>query len=415
MSVPRFYRFPIIVGTMMLLAFLFRVSNNMLLTTTPLLLHAKFHVSAQGLGLLASIYFGSMVLATFVVVSRVRPGMIEHVILLAFLLLALGLPLYALPASPQQLGLLYGTSGLACGILQPLLITLVTKYSSATYRERNLALYTLVLSGSLIVGPLIETFVLSVNNDNLREVYLLFTAFPLVGVVLCSVMLRRRQFQANQRWDESLQAHTIKSVSLWHRLNQLAHDRIYLIGFVGNIAYTIPYAIITAFGAVYIYTNFHVGYGITQLIFAVFFGASFLARCMLALMAPIPRKDLVMWIGIVATLIGLLLLGFAHTLLLFIIGFALLGVPHGILFPTATMIIAENVDVVNLGFANSILGSSISGAAFIVPPLVGLLIPKLGYNIIFLLMAGLVCIFTIVFFLLHPYSVCSNSTFLPKG
>jgi len=399
---------------MMLLAFLFRISNNMLLTTTPLLVQAKFHVSAQGLGLLACIYFGSMVLVTFVVVSRVRPDMIELVIFLAFLLLAFGLPLYALPASPQQLGVLYGTSGLACGILQPFLITLVTKYSSAKYRERNLALYTLVLSGSLIIGPLIETFVLSVNNDNLREVYLLFTSFPLLGVVLSSVMLRRKQ-QINPRWDESLHAHAIKPGSLWHRLNQLAHDRIYLIGFVGNIAYTIPYAIITAFGAVYIYTNFHVGYGTTQLIFAVFFGASFLARCTLALMAPIPRKDLVMWIGIVATLIGLLLLSFSHTLLLFNIGFALLGVPHGILFPTATMIIAENVDVVNLGFANSILGSSISGAAFIVPPLIGLLIPKLGYNIIFLLMAGLVCIFTIVFFLLHPYSVRSNSTSLPEG
>lgn len=415
MSAARFYRLPILVGMIMLLAFLFRASNNMLLTTTPLLIQATFHMSPQGLGLLASMYFGSMVLATFVVVSRVRPGTIEHVILLAFLFLGLGLPLYALPASPQQLALLYGTSGLACGILQPLLITLVTKYSSDTYRERNLALYTLVLSGSLIVGPLIETFILSVNNDNLREVYLLFTAFPFVGVVSGSVMLRNRQSQTNRRWNESLQAHTIKSVSLWQKLNQLAHDRIYLISFVGNIAYTIPYAMITAFGAVYIYTNFHVGYGITQLTFAVFFGASFLARCILAWMTPIPRKDLVMWVGIVSTIIGLLLLSFAHSLLPFIIGFALLGVPHGILFPTATMIIAENVDVVNLGFANSILGSSISGAAFIVPPLVGLLIPKLGYSVIFSLMTGLVCLFTIVFFLLRPHRVCSNTTTLPEG
>lgn len=152
------------------------------------------------------------------------------------------------------------------------------------------------------------------------------------------------------------------------------------------------------------------GYGIIEIIFAIFFGASFLARCILALKAPIRRKDLALWLGIISTVIELLLLSFSHTLLPFIIGFALLGVPHGILYPTATMIIAEGVDVVNLGFANSILGSSISGAALLTPPLVGLLIPKLGYGIIFLLMAGLVCIFAMLFFLLDLRSVRSNLT-----
>jgi len=272
-----------------------------------------------------------------------------------------------------------------------------------------------VLSGSLIAGPLIETGLLAVDHENLRVVYEMFTCLPVVGMVLCSILLRQGQHQANWRWYESLSTDTTKPISLWQRLNHLARDRVYVIGFIGNMAYTIPYAMITAFGAIYIYTSFRVGYGTTQIMFALFFGASFLARCTLTLMTPIARKDLALWLGIISTLVGLFLLGFTHTLLLFMLAFALLGVPHGILYPTAMMLIAEGVEIGNLGFANSILGISISGATFVVPPLVGPLIPRVGYQSIFLLMAGLVCLCAIVFFLLHPYTVRNNSTSKPKA
>jgi len=114
----------------------------MLQTTTPLLAQNVFHLSTQEIGMLASVFAGSMVLATFIIVSWVQPRSIEYAVLIAFLLLMLALPLYAIANSPWQLDLLQGISGLASGMLQPFLITLITKYSLDEHRERNLALYS---------------------------------------------------------------------------------------------------------------------------------------------------------------------------------------------------------------------------------------------------------------------------------
>lgn len=386
------------IGLILGITFLFRMSNNMVQTTAPLLAHGVLHMSNQEIGLLASIFGVAVVLAAFTVNSWVKLYQIEWAISVGFVLLTLTLPLYGFVTSFWELIIVFGISGFATGIVQPFLPTLITKYSTAAQRDRYLALYTLALSFSLTLGPLLEAFILQINQGDLRITFTLFTLIPLLGILLSGIIVLRgaRTLNSGQHVPGSMRNKT----SMPMRLSKLVKNRTFMLGFIGNMTYVVPFIVIVAFGGVYAHSQFTANYGTIQLVFAIFFTTSFIARFAIAFFSPITNKNQLLWIAIALTIGGLLLLSLTHTFLLFVVAFALLGVPHGITYPISTMLIAESVVHEDLGFANSLFSSSTGVISVVIPIVVGLITPMLGFRIMFLLVTGSVCLLAMVQYLL---------------
>lgn len=392
----------LVIGLTLGLTFLFRMSNNMLQTTAPVLAHDTLHLSNQEVGILAAIFGVTVVLATFTINSWVKLHQIEWAIGIGFLLLAMTLPLYGFVHSLWGLIIIFGISGFASGIVQPFLPTLVTKYSVATKRDRYLALYTLALSFSLTVGPLLEVLILRLDQGNLRNTFTLFTIIPILGILLsgCIILLGHQGLNKGEPAFRAIKGRT----PILMRLSRLAKNRTYMLGFISNLTYMIPFIVIVVFSGIYAHTRLSASYGTIQLVFAIFFTASFMARSAIAFFSPITHKNRMLWFSIVLTICGLLLLSISHTLLLFVLALALLGIPHGITYPISTMLIAEGVSRDDLSFANSLFTSSVGVAGVVIPIIVGLLTPAIGFRPVFLLVTGSVCLLAILQYLVfNPY------------
>ncbi len=241
------------VGLILGLTFLFRMSNNMVQTTAPLLGHDVLHMSNQEIGILASTFGGAVVLATFTINSWVRCYQIERAIGIGFVLLALTFPIYAFVNSFWELVIVFGLSGFASGIIQPFLLTLITKYSTVAQRDRSLALYTLALSFSLILGPLLEALVLQRDQDNLRVTFTLFTLIPVLGIILSGISIFEgpRASSISQPIPSPIK----NRASIRTRLTDLSKNRTYLVAIIGNMTYVIPFVVIVTFGGVYAVRN----------------------------------------------------------------------------------------------------------------------------------------------------------------
>lgn len=369
------------VGLVLLLAFLQRSTNNMLLTTNPLVARYDLHAPVTAVGALATIFAAATIISTYAINARIPRQLIERALLAATVTLALSFPLYSLVSTFWQLALLAIIGGLTWGVIFPFLLTLATTHSSPQQRERTVALYSLTLSFSLIVGPLVQGAALTLTETNLRAVYLVFDAV-LIGAILTTLGLERTRRGLSGAVHHGGLIGEAPGVPA--RLLRLARNPAYRMGFVGNLAYTLPFVALVSFGGIFAHTVYHASYETIQLIFAAFFGTSFLARLSVVLTSPVRRKFEAFLLAIVLTIVGLALMGVGHSLLLFVLAFALLGIPHGVIFPLSAALIAGAVEHAELPFANSVFTSAANIVGLVLPPLVGALAGTLGYGRVFL-------------------------------
>ncbi len=377
-----------LVALTLVLAVLFRSSTNMVQTITPLLARYTVRADLRQVGLLTSVFAAAIMLPAMTVNSWVRPWQIERAVVASMLLLCATFPLYAAAVWLWQLAVLVAAGGFASGIMQPFLLTAVTKYSAHERRERNLALFTVALSGGLLLGPLLETSVLRVDGENLSGVFVAFTGVMALALALSALLARAGHGQAAEAWRRP--ATLSRPSPVWWRLHALAGNRPYLLGFAGYLAYNIPYWVVLSFGGIYAHSAFGVSFGTVQLFFAAFFGASLVARLIVVALAPIARKRGALVMALALAAAGMVVLGVTHALALLVLAFVLLGIAHGVSYPLAAMLIAAHVQTDELGFANSVFNAAPAALGIVLPPVAGALIASAGYAATFLTSAGLV-------------------------
>ncbi|GAC1449630.1 MAG: MFS transporter [Ktedonobacterales bacterium] len=388
----------------LVLTILFRAANNMVQTTTPLLIESALHGGSLEVGVIAAVFAFAVVIAAMSVARHVRPARIQIVVLAAFILFTLTMPLFALVSSVWQVAALMALSGFVGGILQPFLLTLTATHSSPRTRDRNLGLFSLALSASLLVGPMLETATLGVDHDRLRPVFVIFALTGVAAIALSAWMvLAARRGPV----DPASQTVALGPPSRYP-LRRLAHNQTYLLALVGNATYVIPFALLVAFGGTYAHLAFHSTYSAVQVLFAGFYAASFVARGIVSYRAPLAHKRAVLVLSLVLTIAGLLTLGLTQGAIAGTLAFILLGVPHGLTYPVATSLIADSVSGEELGFANSLFGSAGGVVGLIVPLLAGVLITRVGYHTLFALAAlavGAICVLLLLWIRPHTLAV----------
>jgi len=353
------------VAIIVTLTFSVRASNNVLQTTVPLL--AKFDLTYTQLevGLLMATMSASALVAALVN-SRVSVAARRRLFILFSALYAVSLFTFTFSNRVSVLAYV-SLAGVSYGFIFPNIMTAAQLFPDQRLRERVIAAYTLALAISLIAGPALESLVLA--HFPLRLSFLFFTPLGIVVAAL-SPLVRFPREPSKRREDRG------KGPSVWSRVG-------FRVGIYTFLVYSAPAALLLTFGGIFAREAFHAPYWLVTLIFAAFFTASFLTRVLL-LARPIGRLIPYVITMMSISLAGLTLVAISRSLLLYVIAFSVLGVPHGLGMPLAMISISRSFPEEERNRANSYFTSTMMAMQIAMPLVGGLALRYTGFRALML-------------------------------
>ncbi len=353
------------VAIIVTLTFSVRASNNVLQTTVPLL--AKFDLTYTQLevGLLMATMSASALVAALVN-SRVSVAARRRLFILFSALYAVSLFTFTFSNRVSVLAYV-SLAGVSYGFIFPNIMTAAQLFPDQRLRERVIAAYTLALAISLIAGPALESLVLA--HFPLRLSFLFFTPLGIIVAAL-SPLVRFPREPGKRREDRG------KGPSVWSRVG-------FRVGIYTFLVYSAPAALLLTFGGIFAREAFHAPYWLVTLIFAAFFTASFLTRVLL-LARPIGRLIPYVITMMSISLAGLALVAISRSLLLYVIAFSVLGVPHGLGMPLAMISISRSFPEEERNRANSYFTSTMMAMQIAMPLVGGLALRYTGFRALML-------------------------------
>lgn len=388
----------------------FRSSQNMAQTTLSLL-GRSLSLSGASIGGLSAM---ANVVATFTmlfVTSRFAEGRARVAVVAGSVLCALSLVVFA---DAQVVALVVASVllGLGGGLANPALATAVAHESETARGEvarhrgrrpmstaRALAVFGLVLSASLTIGPLLESGVLSWSGERLSIAYLVFSPIAVVGAVAAG-------------WRAQLTAKAdTRPLRLWTGLRALATNSRWGLAMSAQVLYAAPFSVVVVFGGLVGREVFGLSASATVAAIAVFFLTSLVARAALALRPVTAGRMRVFFACGALTVLGLALLGWSPGTWSFFVAFALLGIPHGLTYPVALALVAESVDRSQLSQANAAFAAVTSLVNIVAPLSLGAVLDAFGGRV--MLFGALAPVLACAVLLVHlhrspPRSVPSN-------
>jgi MFS family permease len=254
----------------------------------------------------------------------------------------------------------------------------VDHHQSRVARARALATLGLVLSISLAVGPLYESLVLTATDENLRAAYV---AFLPVAVVGGAAIWARRQPTPDAK---SLSISFRESVA---GLVSLFHNRRWRLAICGQAIYMLPFAVVIVFAGLLAESLYHASASTTEIGIALFFIVSLVCRATLTRRPAVDHRVTLFGLCIAATLLGLALLATGVNVGLFLLALAVLGAPHGLIYPLALGLVADSIPGHELPRANAGF-QAMSNAINVAAPLaLGLVLDHFGARVMLLVAA----------------------------
>lgn len=340
-----------------------RGSNNMIQTTIPLLAHYNFSFSKFTVGILSAL-FG---LTSFITTTFLNPHLRSSYRRFAFIASSITytfiLFLYFYSDS-LMIWPLTASAGAAVGFMMPNLITSAGLFEDRRIRERSISLYTTALSVSLILGPVIESYILSIYS--LRYAFLFFVPFGLTAAFLSPFIRfpddgkrKRRRFTAMPGF----------------------RTAVFL-----NLSYVIPFVLITVFAGIYAHTTLGASYSTVTVFYSLFFATSFMARLTLTLRKPSENLWSLVTLTMLLTLAGILLMFVSGSMILFAVTMALLGIPHGLSFPISLLYVSRSYEPEARSTANSYIFSTMTIVIVLGTVMGGIAVQDLGFRFTFLIL-----------------------------
>ena len=387
-----------------------RAAQNIGQTTYPLEGRELLGVGNGLIGTMTAVGGLVGVVMAFTVAARVTPANALRMLAVGQAMVLAAFVAFALPgggtASLWIGAVLVWAGG---GLVFPATMTAVGTGGTGN-PSRAVAVYAVGLSIGLTGGPLLEAGVLPLLSESLRATFAALLPLPAAATVLSLVGAaascdRGARDRGTRDRGTRHGPSTEREDGLAHppgpavvppppasgmrdavparhpRLLQLPPFRLAL-GVM--LTYQAPFSALVAFGGLLAARADGATSSGVEIGFAVFYAVSLLVRLLVVRLSPIRSLRSALAASIVATTVGVALLGTAHQYALLVIGMGILGAPHGLTFPLATSILAEHVDHDTLGRANARLMASTDSAAVVVPLLCGWVATAVGYRGTFL-------------------------------
>ena len=393
-------------------AMLMRASQNMAQTTFPLVARDLFHLHPSAVGLIAAGVSAVGGAAIVLLASRVTSTRAPQALVVAMGVMAVAFPFIGLARTAVVLVVGVVVLGLGGGVAFPTLITAVgateAGHGAKGTRDRPIALLGVALSVSLAIGPFVETGVLDLSHGSLRSAFDWFTIAPLAAIAVLAVVLvrHRRGSPAAHSLaarpvvgepggpdgplvvsaEPSTGAVAVVPSGARLALGRTLKEPAFKVALAGQLVYAAPFAALVVFGALLARHDDGMSPAAIEVAFGTFFVVSFLVRTVLVWRSPITRKLVLFRLGTFLTLLGTLLLGVGHGEALLFVAMAVLGVPHGLTFPLAMGLVAEDRPQGELASVNANLSASVQAVNLVLPLLLGVGIDAIGYRDMFLVL-----------------------------
>ncbi len=351
----------------LILTFMARANSSMMQSNNPLFAH-ELGAKLAEVGLTTSVYAVSTMIVRFGYSTRVNLYQVPRVMTTGFVLLTVSIGAVLFSANFVEFLGAIALAGVSTALIMPHLLSLMGALSEPDDREKNLSYYSLSLSTSLVVAPVLGTLILT--HFALTGVYVLLLAFSLVGL---GVMVGNyRRFQRRLQADAKPPAFHLRKA-----LSSLGHNGTYVRSFLALFLFNLSFAAAMSYGGLDIKEHFHLSYSVVELVLTSFFVASLLGRLVVSRFIRhkrLDRKATWMFWSLGVGGLGLGLMGWSPSLWVFLVGFWMLAWPHAVLFPLVSMRIASSVERNLLVAGNTIAQSSFDLSGTFGPLLLALVI-----------------------------------------
>ncbi|WP_338602299.1 MFS transporter [Sulfolobus tengchongensis] len=335
-----------------------RATNNMVTTTIPLLAKYTLQLSNSQVGLLSALLFTFNFISTTFINPKLNSIVRKRAFIISNIIILVSLPLYFL-SNAITIWIISIFAGIAFGLIMPNLITAASLANDKKSVERLLSLYSTSLSTSLIIGPAFEVFLLT--KYDYRDVFLWFIPMVIIGVIISSKI----KFPDVKREESGFSV--IKNKGL-------------IAGALAITTYNVPFAAFTTFLAILAKDRFNLPNFDAYLVFLPFYIMSFLTRLTMTI-KPFENLRMPLLISILITIAGLFGILYAPNYPIFLAVIALLGIPHGSIFPMATIMISRATSLAERNAVNSYFLAYNNILFLIVPAIIGFVSELLGLTI----------------------------------
>jgi Major Facilitator Superfamily len=302
-------------AVLLLVAMGYRSTSNMLQTTIPLYLKYELSTSDFVISLVVTILGLSAMV--FLMYTTIRQSDVRKRLLVSLAIVAIGLPGFLIAKDLVFFVILTSILYFGTGSILVLLVTAVVLVGSPKAQERNIILFTVVLSLSLVLSPIFQAGILTLLSGNLA--YSMVSFAPLVAVsilLISSVKVQQDDKNSNDNVQQSKTTSRLIDFGFFK-------NRKFILGVLTNQIYTMPFIAITTYGGIFARDRFAISYSNVEILFSFFFVTSFLSRLLLLRLRPYKHAAVVSVISF--TIAGLALIYLSSSLPDLSVGFILLG------------------------------------------------------------------------------------------
>ncbi len=374
------------------ITFFIRASNNMMMTSVPLLARYDFNFTQEEVGIIAALSSFSTFLTTALLNTRLSSEsrrvafIVSNVI---YVLVFVGF----FESTYITVWLLAAVAGAVLGLMMPNVVTAAGLFKNAAVRERVLSLYTVALSLSLVAGPAVESDLLKYYP--LRTVFLMFAAFAVVSALLSPLIRFPLENKVRIR-------------------TKVFSNYGFRSALLNIMAYNVPFSLLVAFAGIYEKDTFSISLSTVTLLFSFFFVASFGSRLFLSFKPP-RNIRLQMTVSMILSIAGILIMVLSTNLYMFIAALLILGVPHGLTYPLSVLSITRSFDPKFRNMANSYFFSVMMMIGVILPFVGGTLIDLYGFRLTFFGIMFLIVLLMILLTMNFRAEIRSMGDHLPPG
>lgn len=343
------------------LAFFIRMTNNMVNTTAPILAKYTYTLNSTDVGLTGTVIYLATLISTAFVNPRLQGLAKKRVFIIS--MFATSISLIGLYFQDVVLFWLFlSVFGFFTGFLFTNILTSISTNVEGVSRERGLAAYSMALSLSLLIGPVIERFSLPIVGY-----YGIFIEFLPMMFIASVLSFKIRAPEITEKRD----------------VRGAVNTPGFLASIISITSYNVPFAAFTVFMDIYTKEKFGVSSSFAFYVFIFFFGASLLTRIYMQI-RPFRHLRIPLTFFISITVVTFLVIGFVNNIYLYFALIAIMGIPHGGIFPISTILISRGTPRERLNAANSYFTSFNNILFLAVPPLFGYLSGEIGFTISFI-------------------------------
>ncbi len=374
-----------------------RANTNLIQSINPLFVRYVLDKNLFYVGITTAVYAVSTLAVRYLISIRIKPQAVSKFVIIGLLLFSAAILGYFFSTDYAEFLIFVVISGFATAIIMPFLLSLVHLVSEKSAIEKNLTIYSLMLSLALVFGPLLSSALLTVLP--IRWIYIMLSIF---GITAFFFALKIHLKSKSLIKDKLKEKHDVQDSDKKGSVSLLFKNRGFLEVIFYNTSFSIAFASVVALGGVFARDNFHLKYFEITLLFSLFFISSLITRLILLYFtkkANIKNKTKILNISILISVLSFALMVFSKNIGFYAFGLIIFGIPHALIFPIGTMRISETVDMNDMVAANTIYQSNFDLGGIIGPFFLSYIAGIYSIRFVF----GIITVFLIAVFVAGKY------------